>query len=151
MGAIAKYLDIVGVNYYHSNQWETPDIRMRWEDNPRDERWLPLHRLLAEVHERYDRQIFIAETSHVGAGRGQWISEIAHEVCTPRLDGVPVEGVCLYPIIDRPDWDNPNHWHNSGLWDLQETAGGRLERVACDEYVDALHRSQKLLRDIGCT
>ncbi len=62
-----------------------------------------------------------------------------------------MEGVCLYPIIDRPDWDNPNHWHNSGLWDFRETAGGRLERVACDEYVEALHRSQKLLSDIGCS
>ncbi len=27
LGGNAKYLDIVGVNYYHSNQWETPDIR----------------------------------------------------------------------------------------------------------------------------
>ncbi len=151
LGGHPKYLDIVGVNYYHSNQWETPDIRLRWEDEPRDERWLPFHRLLDEVHQRYGRQVFIAETSHFGTGRGKWIEEIAQEVYIARLQGVPVEGVCLYPIIDRPDWDNPTHWHNSGLWDLRETAGGRLERVVCDEYVDALRRSQRLLSDIGCT
>jgi beta-glucosidase/6-phospho-beta-glucosidase/beta-galactosidase len=150
LGGHPKYLDVIGVNYYHANQWETPDVRMRWEDNPRDDRWVPFHQLLDEIYQRYNRPVFIAETSHFGTGRGQWIDEIAHEVYLARLEGVPVEGVCLYPIIDRPDWENDQHWHNSGLWDLRETAGGRLERVPCDDYIAALHRSQNLLREIGC-
>ncbi|MGN6369832.1 MAG: beta-glucosidase [Phycisphaerae bacterium] len=150
LGGNAKYLDIIGVNYYHSNQWETPDVRLRWEDEPRDERWVPFHRLLDGVCQKYGRPVFISETSHFGVGRGKWIEEIAQEVYVARLQGVPVEGVCLYPIIDRPDWEEPSHWHNSGLWDLRETAGGGLERVACEEYVEALCRSQRLLKEIGC-
>ena len=151
LGGNAKYLDVIGVNFYHSNEWETPDVRLRWEDEPRDERWVPLHRLLDGVYQRFKRPLFISETSHFGVGRGKWIEEIAQEVYVARMQGVPVEGVCLYPVIDRPDWEDPNHWHNSGVWDLRETAGGRLERVACGEYVDALRRSQRLLSEIGCS
>ncbi|MGE5375287.1 MAG: beta-glucosidase, partial [Bacteroidota bacterium] len=63
LGGQPKYLDIMGANYYHSNQWEYPDQRLRWEDTPRDERWVPLHQLLAEIYDRYRRPIFMAETS----------------------------------------------------------------------------------------
>jgi beta-glucosidase/6-phospho-beta-glucosidase/beta-galactosidase len=140
LGGHPRYLDIVGINYYHSNQREYPDERIRWEDNPRDERWMPLHRLLAEVYERYHRPLFIAETSHFGEGRAQWIREIADEVLQARFNGVPLEGTCIYPIIDRPDWDNFDHWHNSGLWDLVPDDKGTLQRVLNKEYADEVRR-----------
>ncbi len=116
--AIPRYLDIMGVNFYHSNQWEYPDDRLRWEDTPRDPRWRPFHRMLAEVYDRYRRPLFIGETSHVGVGRAQWLREIAAELWSANDAGMPLEGVCLFPIIDRMDWNDENHWHNSGLWDL---------------------------------
>jgi hypothetical protein len=65
------------------------------------------------------------------------------------MQGLPLHGVCLYPIIDRPDWENPEHWHNSGLWDLNETAGGRLERVLNEDYADAFEWSRGLLAELG--
>jgi hypothetical protein len=46
-------------------------------------------------------------------------------------------GACLYPIIDRPDWEDPGHWHNSGLWDLVKRHDGTLERVINEEYARA--------------
>jgi beta-glucosidase/6-phospho-beta-glucosidase/beta-galactosidase len=134
LGGHPKYLDIMGLNYYHSNQWEHPDVRLRWEDHPRDERWVPLHQLLAEVYDRYRRPLFIAETSHFGVGRGLWLREVAEEVRHAILQGVPVEGITIYPIIDRPDWDNLDHWHNSGLWDLVPDEQGILQRVLNEEY-----------------
>lgn len=134
LGGQPKYLDIMGLNYYHSNQWEHPDVRLRWEDHPRDERWLPLHQLLAEVYDRYQRPLFIAETSHFGIGRGPWLREVADEVRQAIIQGVPIEGITLYPIIDRPDWDNLDHWHNSGLWDLVPDEQGALQRVLNEDY-----------------
>jgi beta-glucosidase/6-phospho-beta-glucosidase/beta-galactosidase len=134
LGGQPKYLDVMGLNYYHSNQWEHPDRRLPWEAQPRDERWLPLHRLLAEMYNRYRRPLFIGETSHFGAGRGLWLREIVDEVSQAMRMGVPMEGITLYPIIDRPDWDNLEHWHNSGLWDLLPDADGRLRRVLNEEY-----------------
>jgi hypothetical protein len=150
LGGSLDYVDVVGVNYYHSNQFETPDVRLRWEDEPRDERFVPFHKLLDEVAQRYGKPLLIAETSHFGEGRGKWLREIAEELYIARMQGVPLEGVCLYPIIDRPDWENLNHWHNSGLWDLRLDAHGRLQRVVCQEYLDAFGQSQTLLRQIGC-
>lgn len=149
LGGHPRYLDIIGVNYYHANQWEYPDLRLRWEDAPRDDRWLSLHLLLAEVYQRYGRPLFIAETSHFGAGRARWISEIADEVGQARANRVPIAGICLYPILDRPDWEDPNHWHNSGLWDLIATPQGRLQRVLDPIYADELRRAQQLLARQG--
>lgn len=141
LGGHPRYLDIIGVNFYHSNQWEYGGERLRWEDEPRDDRWVPLHKILSDVHKRYHRPLFIGETSHVGVGRARWITEIADEVCIALQAGIPVQGVCLYPIIDRPDWENENHWHNSGLWDLtreQDT----WTRVLNSEYAGALQEAQ---------
>jgi hypothetical protein len=146
LGGHPKYLDIVGVNYYHANQWEHPDQRLRWEDVPRDPRWVPFNLLLAEVYYRYWKPVVVSETSHFGAGRGRWIREVADEVATARSAGVCVEGLCIYPIIDRPDWDDPNHWHNSGLWDLRPNAAGQLERVLSSDYAADLREAQARLR-----
>jgi beta-glucosidase/6-phospho-beta-glucosidase/beta-galactosidase len=138
LGGHPRYLDIMGANYYHANQWEYPDRRMHWEDRPRDERWVPLHRLLAELYDRYRRPLFIGETSHFGAGRGRWIREVYDEVLQAMKNGVPMEGITIYPIIDRPDWDDLEHWHNSGLWDLHPDEQGNLQRVLNEEYARVL-------------
>jgi beta-glucosidase/6-phospho-beta-glucosidase/beta-galactosidase len=146
LGGHPRYLDIVGVNYYHANQWEHPDVRLRWEDTPLDPRWLPFSLLLAEAYYRYWRPVVVSETSHFGAGRGRWIREVGEEVARAREAGVEVEGLCIYPIIDRPDWEDPDHWHNSGLWDLHRTEDGRLERVLSAEYAEQLRRAQARFR-----
>lgn len=143
LGGHPRYLDIMGVNYYHSNEWEYPDQRLRWEDTPRDERWIPLHLLLAEVYERYRRPLFIAETSHFGVGRGPWLKEISAEVKKAIAGGVPLEGLTIYPILDRPDWDQITDWHNSGLWDLIPDAQGNLRRVLNEDYATVLREIQR--------
>jgi beta-glucosidase/6-phospho-beta-glucosidase/beta-galactosidase len=152
LGGHPRYLDIVGVNYYHANQWEHPNNeRLRWEDDPRDERFVPLHSLLMEVYERYQRPMFIGETSHFGVGRGKWLTEIAEEVRTAIDNGVPLAGVCIYPILDRPDWDNLDHWHNSGLWDVMRDERGMLQRVLNTDYAQAFERirqTQMFLRKV---
>ena len=140
------YLDIVGVNFYAANQWEVPGGRkLHWDAGSNDPRWVPLRSLLAEVWERYRRPLFIAETSHYGIGRAPWISEVARE-CRAAVDaGVPLRGVCLYPILDRFDWEDSTHWHNSGLWDMQRDSGGHYRRVLNREYADALRKAQELI------
>jgi beta-glucosidase/6-phospho-beta-glucosidase/beta-galactosidase len=143
LGGHPRYLDIMGANYYHANQWEYPDQRLRWEDTPRDERWVPLHRLLGELYDRYQRPLFIGETSHFGAGRGRWLREVYDEVLLAMKNGVPMEGITIYPIIDRPDWDDLDHWHNSGLWDLLPDEHGTLQRVLNEEYAAVLREIQE--------
>jgi len=145
LGGHPRYLDIVGVNFYHYSQWEYPEGRLRWEEVPRDPRWVPFHQLLAGTYARYQRPIFVAETSYDRAGKGRWICEIAAEVARARESGVPVEGICLYPIIDRPDWDVPQQWHHSGLWDLVPDRSGRLQRVLVEDYAAGLAEARSLV------
>ncbi len=148
LGGSNEILDIVGVHYYHSNQWEHgTDERLHW--HLRDPRRLPLSALLAEVHARYRRPLAITETSHVGVGRAQWITEIADEVLAAEDAGIPVEGICLYPVIDRPDWNDLDHWHNSGLWDLATGSDDPHRRILCEPYAQALRRAQRRLPSIG--
>jgi hypothetical protein len=104
---------------------------------------MPLHLLLAEVYERYQRPFFISETSHYGIGRAPWLDEIAAEVRQAIRMGVPLEGVCLYPILDRFDWDDPEHWHNCGLWDMEPNGGGAYRRVLNPVYARALIAAQE--------
>jgi protoporphyrinogen oxidase/glycosyltransferase involved in cell wall biosynthesis len=139
LGGADRYLDIIGCNYYHSNQWESgTNERLWWHlDHPRRE---PLHEILLELQQRYDRPLLLAETSHVGSGRGVWIRETAEQAAMAMERGVDFHGICLYPAIDRPDWENATHWHRSGLWDVEED----LTRVLVAPYATALQQAQGL-------
>ena len=150
LGGHPRYLDIVGVNFYHDNQWEVPGgQKIHWHIKPRDRRWVPFSRLILNAWERYRRPIIIGETSHVGSGRAEWIRELTDEVIIAVNAGLPLEGICLYPIIDRFEWDNPSHWHNSGLWDYAIEADGTYRRVLNAGYAEELRRSQLRLATIG--
>lgn len=144
LGGRPRLLDIPGLNYYHSNQWEHMGDRLRWEDKIRDPRWIPLRQLLLQVWRRYRQPLIIGETSHFGAGRARWIEEIATEAMGAIDLGVPLQGICLYPILDRHDWENPKHWHNSGLWDIHH-ANGSFSRILNGHYARALREAQRRL------
>jgi beta-glucosidase/6-phospho-beta-glucosidase/beta-galactosidase len=150
LGGQEQYLDIVGVNFYHDNQWEVPGgEKIHWHIHPRDDRWVPLHRLLLGARQHFDRPLIIGETSHVGSGRAEWIRELTDEVILAVTAGLPLEGICLYPIIDRFEWEDPSHWHNSGLWDYAIEADGTFRRVLNEEYAAELRRSQMRLAAAG--
>ncbi len=139
LGGHPEALDLIGVNHYHSGQWEViTEKRLHWHLH--DPRRRPLQEMLQGVWSRYGRPLVIAETSHIGVGRSAWLNEVADQVRQARGHGVPVEGVCLYPIVDRPDWDNLEHWHHSGMWDhLPGGDSGRECRRQLDQgYAEAL-------------
>jgi UDP-galactopyranose mutase len=117
LGGSPRYLDVIGLNYYHGNQWEHPDgRRLPWHLG--DPRRRDLADMLQDVWTRYQRPFFIAETGHVGDGRGPWLDHVAQAALRCAARGVPLEGICLYPVVGRPDWEEPEAWHRSGLWDV---------------------------------
>ena len=141
LGGRPRYLDIIGINYYWSNQWEFGTQRpLSWQlDDPRR---APLSQLLDTVRRRYQRPLVIAETGHSGVRRANWVREVAGEVALMRREGAAIEGICLYPILDRPDWNNTSHWHDCGLWHLQNCADGILRRRLNEQYAVALRKVQ---------
>jgi beta-glucosidase/6-phospho-beta-glucosidase/beta-galactosidase len=116
LGGREDAVDLIGVNHYADAQWEFgTGAPLGWP--ARDDRRLPFASLLDEAWRRYRRPIVVSETGHVGVGRGPWLEEIASEVARAIAAGVPVEGICLYPVLDRPSWDDHTAWHRSGLFD----------------------------------
>jgi hypothetical protein len=149
LGGKPSYLDVVGANFYHANILEWPDHRISWEEREHDARWPRLRHLLSQVSRRYGRPIVVSETSHFGAGRASWLRMIHEEVMRSAESGVSVQGVCLYPVLDRPDWDQPSHWHRCGLWDIVPSPDGHLLRVPCEEYLAEFDRVRQASRTMA--
>lgn len=142
LGGSPELLDIVGFNYYYDNQWQLhPYRKLGWHDPVMDPRWVPLHRLLQQAHQRYGRPFAITETSHPGVDRPLWWRMIADECTRVLRQGLPLQGVCIYPLIDRPDWDHLDQWHQSGLWDADLSQPGPA-RVLHQPSAEALLQAQ---------
>lgn len=113
------YLDFIGVNFYFNNQWTIPDQELvPWNQTPPNPYWRNLRSLIEDVYMRYGRPIVISETSYPGDDRPVWLRMILNECLSIMESGLPLYGCCIYPVIDRPDWDFPHIWHHSGLWDI---------------------------------
>ncbi len=120
LGGTESHLDLIGVNFYDRNQWWNFGRTIhRGEPEYR-----PFHLILKEVYERYGRPLFVSETGTEGDARPDWFAYITEEVARARNSGVPVEGICLYPIVNHPGWIDDRHCHN-GLWDYTDVTGNR--------------------------
>jgi hypothetical protein len=145
LGGNEKYLDIIGVNYYPNNQWlcgETSFHPERWLGVSDPQYW-PLSSLLEEVYERYHRPLFIAETGTESGERAEWLRYVGGEVSLALKLGIPIEAICLYPIVDFPGWGDDRHCE-TGLWGMADDQGHRelhqplaaelfFQQVAIDE------------------
>ena len=120
IGGAEGVLDVVGLNYYPQNQWEHCAGPLA----PDDPRRRPLSEMLAEVSDRYGRPLVLAETGVEGAARPGWLRDVAAEVERARQRGVPVEGVCWYPIADHPGWEDDRPCPN-GLLGVPDDQGRR--------------------------
>ena len=56
--------------------------------------------------------------------RPAWLRYVGREVRAAMRSGVPLEGLCMYPILNHPGWDDDRHCHN-GLWDYADADGNR--------------------------
>ena len=136
LGGRAEYLDIVGVNYYHDNQWVHGGAPIDI-GHPRHK---PLRSLLAETFDRYGRPLFVAETGIEGRARPDWLAYVCSEVRAAAALGVPVEGVCLYPVLDHPGWDDTRYCPNGLLQFDPDTC----ERPLYEPLARELRRQQTL-------
>jgi UDP-galactopyranose mutase len=124
LGGHESYLDIVGVNYYVQNQWLHHDCTIY-----RGHRlYRPVSLILREIYERYHKPLFIAETGIEDELRAAWLAYVCDEVADALRMRVPVEGVCIYPLLNHPGWLDGRHCYN-GLFDYCDDCGDR----GCDE------------------
>ena len=147
LGGEERVLDLIGVNYYPRNQWELdgPTVHRG------EPRYRPFRELLAEVHERYGRPLVVSETGAEGADRAPWLRYVAAEVRAALRAGVPVAGICLYPIVDHPGWDD-DRYCPCGLWGYADARGERpLDPARARELAHPLTRTAAMLRQLAGT
>lgn len=143
LGGTRDHLGVVGVNYYEGNQWTipTPELPQHFLGRE-DPAWLRLSDILAELGDRYGGPVVIAETGSTGQARAGWIRHIADEAGLAIDRGVDVQGVCLYPIVTSPDWNDPTAFFEGGLWDVEPEADGTLRRTLAPDVAASLHAAQ---------
>ncbi len=140
LGGAPEHLDIVGVNYYWTNQWEVGRDGIPLADD--DPRRVPLGDLVRSVWQRYGAEIVITETSALGEARAPWIHELSLMAEELIDEGIALGGVCLYPILGMPEWHARDQWTRMGLWDL-EREQDVLQRKACEPMLKALRKAQQ--------
>jgi hypothetical protein len=120
LGGDEKYLDVIGVNYYDRNQWWNFGRTI----TRHEVEYRPFREILLEVHQRYQRPMFVSETGTEDQDRPAWLGYIADETRAAMHRGADLNGICLYPILNHPGWDDDRHCHN-GLWDYASPEGDR--------------------------
>lgn len=143
LGGASDFLDIIGVNYYIHNQWAYPGGHGSMLV-PSDPRYRHVRDMLAELHARYRKPIFIAETGIEDDTRPIWLRYIANEVAGAIISGVPIEGLCLYPILNHPGWDDERHCYN-GMFDYPGEGG---QREVYQPMSDELARQQEIIAEV---
>jgi hypothetical protein len=142
LGGQRECLDLVGINYYWTNQWE-----VGLENVPlaaSDPRHVPLAELVRRVARRYGGPVLITETAGAGDGRGAWIDELSSTATQLLAEGVPLVGICIYPVLGMPEWHERECWARMGLWDLARGPNG-LERQPHGDSLAALRRAARAL------
>lgn len=146
LGGHPRYLGVTGINYYWTNQWEWgQDGRPLALDDPRR---VSLADLIRTVWTRYRSDVVITETSAVGDERAPWILELTRMAVALRREGIPIHGVCLYPVLGMPEWHAQDEWTRMGLWDLNEVSHD-LARTAHEPSMRALGEAQRQVERAG--
>jgi beta-glucosidase/6-phospho-beta-glucosidase/beta-galactosidase len=136
LGGSPDLLDVYGVNVYFNNQWV---------DHGRpvvlgDPLFQPLREQLAAAYEHYGRPLLIAETGTEGVFRAAWLHYMADEVAAAIAAGIPVLGLCLYPVLSHRGWDDQRHCPNGLFAGFAPDA----DRAAYRPLADELARQQDL-------
>jgi beta-glucosidase/6-phospho-beta-glucosidase/beta-galactosidase len=100
--------------------------------------------MIVELYERYRRPFFIAETGIEDERRPTWFRYVCGEALAAAKQGVQLEGICLYPIVNHPGWVDDRHCYN-GLWDYANDAG---DREIYQPLADELKRQQEIFKEV---
>ena len=147
LGGSPDAVDLVGLNFYPDNQWIEGGSAVPLGNHD----YRPLADMLTEAFERFGKPIFISETGAERSARPSWFHYVCGEVRTALSQGVPIHGICIYPVTTYPGWDDSRHAevglfstpHSDGERRVFEPMASELER---QEQLFSRHRPSQLWR-----
>ena len=139
LGGHAGLFDVVGVNFYPHNEWVLSEEGQGFirTDEPH---YKPFRELLADAYARFRAPLYISETGTEDEERVPWMRYVCQEVAAAMQNGIPIQGICLYPIVNHPGWIDDRHCYN-GLWDYANEKG---EREIYEPLEEEIHRWQQV-------
>lgn len=120
LGGGPDLVDVVGLNFYPHNQFVLDGGTIPMGHHA----WRALSDILEEHWNRYRLPMLISETGAESSGRSAWLHYVCGEVFDAIGRGVPVEGICWYPVTDYHGWDN-GRVCATGLFSCADDAGRR--------------------------
>jgi beta-glucosidase/6-phospho-beta-glucosidase/beta-galactosidase len=139
LGGSPDHLDIAGFNYYYNNQWEHCGPTLGW---CKEQRRTCFSELLMEAYKRYNKPVVISETGHFNEDRSKWMIQITEDCIKAMNAGVDLRGICIYPVLDRPDWDL-GHYIRCGIWGYNPDG----ERVTDEDYLACVQKCGAQLQE----
>jgi hypothetical protein len=65
--------------------------------------------MLYELSRRYDRPLLITETGAEAHAAIGWLGYVGAEIRQAQRMGASILGICIYPVMDYPGWDDERH------------------------------------------
>lgn len=139
LGGKPEYMDIAGFNYYYNNQWEHCGPILGW---CKLDRRTCFSEILKGAYERYNKPVILSETGHFGEDRSKWMRQITDDCIKAMQLGVDLRGICIYPVLDRPDWDL-GHYIPCGIWGYHENG----DRFVDEDYLACVQNCQAQVQE----
>jgi hypothetical protein len=79
-----------------------------------------------------------------GPRRAPWLQYVASEVFAALEAGVPMEGICIYPVLDYPGWNDDRHCPTG----LYGPAGADGVRPLYAPFAEELARQQARFQEL---
>lgn len=135
LGGSPDKLDIVGVNFYPDNQWVLGGAPIPLGHH----NYRPFREMLKETWQRYGRPVIVSEFGAESTARPAWLYYVAQEVAAAREAGARVEGMCFYPVLDYPGWEN-DRCCDVGLFGEADKNGDRCVYAPLAEELERQRR-----------
>ena len=105
LGGSADLVDVIGVNYYPHNQFDSARHLLAIDDPRRR----TLADMLIDAQHLYRKPLILSETGAEGEARVPWLARTCAEVRAANARGADVRAICLYPILNHLGWDDDRY------------------------------------------
>lgn len=105
LGGAANLFDVIGLNYYPHNQFDSARCLLAMGDPRRR----PLADMLIDAQQLYRKPLILSETGAEGDARAPWLARTCADIRAANGKGADVRALCLYPILNHLGWDDDRY------------------------------------------